>query len=341
MFTEPTTSAATLALYEGDANRFVAQYCREVEEDPTDIAFETRCVLATGWFLESHGRWSKTHIVRIALALSWKLERLVLQEMIDDPEDCEKSLLWRLKNRRPEARDSRKGEGKSHQSSSKKPRRSVRKSAQNAELRRLINFFRERGDAFSLWIAGYLQISSQIGCRTGDVDALQRKLYYLCAPAEKNTNGRGLTPSCEVLISSYPDLLVSKLDQWILQTAKWIAHYDGEWYLRRVINGRISRACEALKIKCISTATLRHFAIACMKASKFSPAEIAVLVNHKSSKTAAERYGKARTGFRRAKKTLGFREERLLLVRDKARPYTKAFGAADPLDPKDRPPVGS
>jgi integrase len=341
MFPEPTTSAATLATYNRDADRFVAQYCREVEEDPSEIPYETRLVLTARWFLESHGRWSKAHVVRTALALSWRLGLLVRQEMVDDPGGPEKSLLSRLKNDRPAAHDSRKGKEKIDCSSSKKFRRSVRKSAQNAELRRLINFFREQGDAFSLWIAGYLQIASRIGWRPGEVVALRREGRYLHAPAEKNTNGRGLTPCCEVIISSYPTSVASRIDQWILETAKWAELYDGEWYLRRVINGRLARACDRLGIKSISTATLRHFAIACMKASKFSPAEIAVLVNHKSSKTAAERYGKARTGFRRAKKMLRFQEEKLLLVRDKARPYTKAFGAADPLDLKGQPPVGS
>ena len=249
---------------------------------------------------------------------------MVRQDMIFDSDDSEKSLRWRLQHDRPEAHDSKSRKGKSDQPTSKKARRSVRKSARNAELRRLIEYFRNRGDAFSLWIAGYLQIASRIGWRPGEIVAIRREGDYLRAPAEKNTNGRGLAPNCEVIIS-YPDSLVSKLDQWILETAKWTERYDGEWYLRRALNARISRACEALKIRTISTATLRHFAIACMKASKFAPAAIAVIVNHKSSKTAAENYGKARTGFRRAKKMLRFREEKLLLVNDRARPYKKAF----------------
>jgi hypothetical protein len=219
MFPEPTTSAVTLATYDHDADLFVAQYCREVEEDPSEIPYETRVVLATRWFLENHGRWSKAHIVRIALALFWKLNILVQQEMVDDPGGPEKSLLSRLKNDRPKARDSKKEKEKSDRSIPKKYRRRVSKSVPNAQLRRLINFFREKGDPFSSWIAGYLQIASRIGWRPGEVVSVRREGHYLRAPAEKNTNGRGLSPVCEVIISSYPNSVVSKLDQWILETA--------------------------------------------------------------------------------------------------------------------------
>jgi hypothetical protein len=71
-----------------------------------------------------------------------------------------------------------------------------------------------------------------------------------------------------------------------------------------------------------------------MKASEFSETEIAVIVNRASNRTATEKYGKAQTGFRRAKKMLRLQEEKLLLVRDKARPYKKAFKAAAPLNPE-------
>lgn len=87
------------------------------------------------------------------------------------------------------------------------------------------------------------------------------------------------------------------------------------------MNSQLATACEALGIGRFSTYALRHFAIACMKRSGFSLAEIAVIVNHASNRTASERYGKSRDGIRRAKKLLRFREERLLLVRRRARRF--------------------
>jgi hypothetical protein len=108
--------------------------------------------------------------------------------------------------------------------------------------------------------------------------------------------------------------------------------------LTRIVNGRLYTACKALAIKGIPTASLRHFAIACMKASGFSRFEIAVIVNHASNRTATEQYGKARTGFRRAKKLLRFPGEKLLIVRDKARPYAKAFEEPTHPDPENGPP---
>lgn len=88
------------------------------------------------------------------------------------------------------------------------------------------------------------------------------------------------------------------------------------------MNRRIETACKSLGINPISAYTLRHFAISCMKGSGFSPAEIAVIVNHAASRTATERYGKKRSGIRRARKLLRFDERRLDKVRDNARRYS-------------------
>jgi hypothetical protein len=76
----------------------------------------------------------------------------------------------------------------------------------------------------------------------------------------------------------------------------------------------------------ISLYTLRHFAIACMKASGLSREEIAVIINHASTRTATERYGRARTGTKRAKKMFRIDPWRLALVRNKARTHVPKKG---------------
>jgi hypothetical protein len=63
-----------------------------------------------------------------------------------------------------------------------------------------------------------------------------------------------------------------------------------------------------------------------MKRSGFTRAEIAVLVNHATDRTATEKYGKGRGGIKRAKKMLVFQEARLVLVRDKARTFNRGPG---------------
>jgi hypothetical protein len=204
---------------------------------------------------------------------------------------------------------------------SKKKRNGCRKSVKWGDLRRIIEYFRRRDDDFSLWIAGYLQIASRIGWRPGEVVLVRREGNFLRAAAEKNTNDRGLSDTCEVDIGAYPESVIAKVDQWIADIGKWGDKYEGLWNLRTVMNGRLATACKAVGIARISTYTLRHFAISCMKRSGFSQSEIAVLVNHASNRTATEKYGKGRGGIKRAKKMLRFQEWRLSLVRDKVRRF--------------------
>ncbi len=123
-------------------------------------------------------------------------------------------------------------------------RKKYRKSCRPAELRALIGYFRNKGDRFSRWIAGYIQLSSRIGWRP----ALRREGKFLRAPAEKCTNERGLTDVCEVDISTYPARLIVELDQWIAQIDYWAKRYDGLWNLRVIINGRLATACAGLGI---------------------------------------------------------------------------------------------
>ena len=47
--------------------------------------------------------------------------------------------------------------------------------------------------------------------------------------------------------------------------------------------------------------------MSCMKKSGFSPADIAVIVNHATNRIAGEHYGKHRYGIVRAEERAGFR----------------------------------
>lgn len=330
MFPTAETSLDTIAVYERDAIRFVVQYARECEPDACDIPYERLVVLAVRWFLNTHGRWSEAYIRRLANALHQRLARLVAMELIDDRPDPEKSLFWALKNKRPQstektAQATKKSKSVAHQkrvAGKKKKRKKYRKSVRTQELRALINYFRDKADGFSHWIAGYLLIASRIGWRPGEIVALRREGYFLRAQAEKRSNGRGLADTCEVEVSAYPAWVVARIDRWIADIGKWGEQYGGSWNLRVVMNARLATACRSLGIRRVSTYTLRHFAISCMKKSGFSRSEIAVLLNHATNRTASEKYGKGRSGIKRAKKMLRFERARLHIVREKARPYS-------------------
>jgi hypothetical protein len=331
MFAAPQTSIQTVNLYRLDANKLVNQFCREVGREVLsgpceadyfgDAPYEVLLVEAAHWFLRSHERWSKSHIKRTALALHHELERFVLAEMIDGyGQNRGEPLLRALQKNRPRPATKTKKAGK------KNKRKPYRKSLKMQELRRLIEYFRGRPDEFSHWIAGYLLIASRIGWRPGEILILRREGKFLRAEAEKHSNGRGLTDTCEVDISAYPERLMVWLDQWIAGIERWEEKYDGLGRVQSNINGRLRTACEALGIKRVATYTLRQWAISCMKKSGFSQSEIAVIVNHASNRTATEKYGKGRGGIKRAKKMLRCQEERLILVRDKARRFKKQLG---------------
>jgi integrase len=327
---EPIRSDPTIARYEIDATKIIGQYCREHPAEVYDAPYESRVVMAVLWFLSSHGRWSDSYIRLVAAALSQRVEMLVMMELITDNPEPEKSLLRRLKKDRPQsikkAKKTNKSKAEAHQkkvAAKKKQRKAPRKSIPVRELRALVEYFRGQADGFSLWIVGYLMTASRLGWRPGEIVALRREGNFLRAPAEKNTNGRGLADTCEVDISAYPKRLTDRLDQWISAIEKWENRYGGLWNVRTVMNERLNTASDALGIKRVSCYTFRHFAIACMKRSGFSKSEIAVIVNHASTRTATERYGKARDGIKRAKKMLRYNVERLQLVRDPPRRSVK------------------
>ncbi|MBR0850259.1 site-specific integrase [Bradyrhizobium diazoefficiens] len=330
MFTEPVRSDDTIARYEIDATKIVGQYCREHPAEVCHAPYETRVTMCVGWFLDSDGRWSDSTIRGIAAALTQRVEMFVRMDLIYDNPEPAKSLLWRLKNARPQSRKkakkSKKAKKEAHQkkvAAKKMQRKAPRKSIPLRELRALVQYFRDQADGFSLWIAGYILIASRLGWRPGEIVSLRREGDFLRTRAEKHTNGRGLTDTCEVDISAYPKRLIDRLDQWIAAIEKWEEKYGGLWQVRRAMNERLATASDALGIERVCTYTFRHFAIACMKRSGFSKSEIAAIVNHASNRTATEKYGKARDGIKRAKKMLRFNEERLQLVRDPPRKSVK------------------
>jgi integrase len=333
VFAEAQRSPETIAEYEHEAGRLVAQYVRE------NPGHELRAPLVqtAHWFLNSHGRWEKNTIRSYAAALDQEMGSMLDYDTFD-PDSEEALLLWRLKNERPDpvgkTRKSKESKQVAHQqkvAAKKKKRKKHRKSIPVGELRALIRFFRSKDDEFSHWIAGYIMVASRLGWRPGEVLVLRREGNFLRAQAEKHSNQRGLTDTCEIDFSAYLEKsglikeasLVSELDKWIADTCKWKAYYGGRSKLQDNINSRLATACKNFKLKRICTYSFRHFAISCLKASGFSRAEIAVILNHATDRTAGEHYGKRRQGIKRARKMLAFDRARLPLVREKARSFDR------------------
>lgn len=92
------------------------------------------------------------------------------------------------------------------------------------ELRALVSYFRSEDGEFSLWIAGYIMLASRLGWRPGEILILQREGSLLRARAEKQSNQRGLTDTCEIDFSAclekFPLIkrvsLISDLDRGLL-----------------------------------------------------------------------------------------------------------------------------
>ena len=333
MFAEAQRSPETIVGYERETSRLVAQYLGENPKDEPIVPL----VQTAHWFLNSHGRWEQSTIRGFAAALHQEMGRMLEYDTFD-PDSEEALLLLRLKNDRPDpatTKKSKKSKQVAHQqkvAATKKKRKKHRKSLPMRELRALIAYFRSKDDEFSHWIAGYIILASRLGWRPGEILILQREGYFLRAGAEKHTNDRGLTDTCETDISAYFERsrliknvsLTSELDKWIAGTRKWEAYYGGLSKLQDNINTRLATACKKCKVKRVCTYTFRHFAISCLKASGFSRSEIAVIVNHATDRTATEHYGRRRHGFKRAKKMLRFDKARLQLVRGKARKFDRS-----------------
>jgi hypothetical protein len=322
----------TVETYEREVGRLVAQ-C--VAENPNDNAREQALVRTALWFLAQHGRWSPATIRIFAAALLQEMGRMLEFDRFD-PDFPEAILLKRLKHDRPapaeKATRSKNAKKVAHQkceAAKKKPRAKPRKSLPVRELRALRGYFLSSEDEFSLWVAGYITLASHIGWRPGEMLALKRNGTVLAAPAEKHTNGRGLTDTCRIDIAAFLEKirlirsanLIELIDKWTADTRKWEAFYRGITRLQDNINARLASACKHLKLKRVCTYTFRHFAVACMKASGFSRAEIAVILNHATDRTASQHYARRSRGIKRAKRGLGFDVALLKLVRPRFRKF--------------------
>lgn len=314
----------------------MAQFLRGPPRDEAPIIYDSPILGAARSFLDEHERWSASSIRLFAVALHQEVAELVLVGEFED-HPGEQSLLWRLEHKRPRpapiAKKSKRGKQVAHQErvATKKIRRNRRKSIPPTELGSLIEFFRFKADSFSLWIVGYIRLASRLGWRPGEIVSLTRDGTFLRARAEKCSNGRGLTETCEIDMSAYVERtrifenrnLLPQFDKWIADALKWEKYYGGRAELQDNINSRLATACKKIGIERVCTYTFRHFAISCMKASGFSRAEIAVRVNHPTSRTASEHYGERRFGVRRAKKMLRFDCKRLHLVSNEARIFKR------------------
>jgi len=349
MFMESIRSDPTTARYQFDAIKLIGQYCRENPAEVCDAPYESRVLMAVEWFLKGgDGNWSGAYIRLIAAALSEQVEMLLLMGLLIDNPEPEKSLLWKLKHKRPKPAEKTKQSTKEQQlahqkkvaTKRKKKKKAARKSIQVRELRALIRYFRSTKDDFSHWIVGYIILATRLGWRPGEILGLERVGHILRASAQKRGNQRGLTATCEIDISAYCEKsaifktknLVSEIDKWIADIPRWKTCYRGLSNLQDNINGRLATACQKCKFRRVCTYTFRHFAISCMKKSGFSRAEIAVLVNHATDRTAGEHYGRRRHGIKRPKKMLRFDRARLELVREKPRRWTKDADASMSTD---------
>lgn len=339
------------AHYSNQAIQLISEFQRE---HPDADQRTLPIIQATTWFLNSPGRWTAPSVKVYALALQQEITALLEFDAFD-PDSPEGQLLTRLEQSPPEpskkSKKSKKEKAVAHQKNvaakEKKAaakRKKRRKSLPMKELRGLLRYFRSREDEFSLWIAGYIIIASRLGWRPGEIINSYREGAFILSAAEKNTNNRGLTSTCEVDISAYFEKasliksasLASMIDRWMADAQKWKAYYGGQTKLLANINGRLATACKKVAIdgrlataskkvgiKRVCTYTFRHFAISCMKASNFTCADIAVIVNHASNRTATEHYGKRQHGVKRPKKMLGFDPLRVHLVRNLARSFER------------------
>jgi hypothetical protein len=327
-----------VARYSSEVITLIEQFQREhPEADQRQLPI----LQAAEWFLNSPGRWAASSVTIYALALEQEIAGLPEFDTFD-PDSREGQILQRLKNNQPaplKAKKTEKEKAVAHQKkvaakkkkAVAKKRKKRRKSLPVKELRELVRHFRSREDEFSRWIAGYIMIASRLGWRPGEIISLHREGNLIRSAAEKNTNNRGLTDTCEVDISAYFKKarlfknvsLASEIDSWIADARKWEAYYGGRKKLLANVNGRLATASKNCKTERVCTYTFRHFAISCMKASKFTCAEIAVIINHASDRTASEHYGKRQHGVKRPKKMLRFDPLRVPLVRSLARPFDR------------------
>lgn len=300
MFPKASITFETQQAYGAEAWRLVDQFKRE---DPGSTV-RSPLLGTIQWFLRQDGRWADTTVRRYAVALAQELEDMLEFDSFP-PESWEAVLLEALYNDRPQPAAA--------------PSIKSRKHLPVSELRALVAYFRSSNDAFAQWCAGYLILASRLGWRPGEVVDVQRRGMLLVARAEKFTNGRGLAETCQANLSPYGARWFRELDEWISNVGKFEQVYGGRKGLQANLNSRLQTACRVLRIKRVCAYTLRHFAIASMKASGLTRREIAVLVNHATDRTASDEYGKKRHGAKRARRRWMIDQARLAKVRSISR----------------------
>src|SRR5882757_11126932 len=113
MFPTAKRSPGTIAAYEREASRLVAQCQRENPDDAPSAPL----VQTADWFLNAHARWSDNTIRLYANAIEQEMGKILEFDSFD-PDSQEAVLLRRLKNDRPnpvvETKKSKKGKVVAH-----------------------------------------------------------------------------------------------------------------------------------------------------------------------------------------------------------------------------------
>jgi hypothetical protein len=126
MFASAQRSPETSADYARETSRLVAQYfCENPQDEPRAPLVQT-----ANWFLNSHGRWAQNTIRGFAAALHQEMGS-VLDYDTFDPDSEEASILWRLKNERPDPVSKTKKSKKTSRLPTSKRSQSRKRSGRN------------------------------------------------------------------------------------------------------------------------------------------------------------------------------------------------------------------
>lgn len=232
------------ARYSSEVAGLIEQFHHEhPDADPRKLPI----LHAAEWFLNSPGRWTAQPVKVYALALKQEIEGLLEFDSFD-PGSPEGQILQRLECAPPtplKKAKTKKAKAVAHQkkvaakkkkAATVKKRKKRRKSLPMKELRKLVRYFRSRDDEFSHWIVGYIIFASRVGWRPGEIINLQRDGNLIRAAAEKHTNNRGLTDTCEIDIGAYiekahlirSNSLALEIDRWIGDARKWKLIAEGK-----------------------------------------------------------------------------------------------------------------
>ncbi len=334
-----TKSNQTYERYNDEAAFTINQFIHESDRDDLpDLDTPDLTIAATQWVLDQRARWAKSYVTLKCLAMAQRVQVLTVCGLI--PEASGEKLLHALKEERPRPvgpNDAVHPKKRQQQ----KPSRSVR----NRTLRKVIASLSGDDDEFNVWIAGSLRIGSRNGWRPCEQFGMRLDGNILSGPAEKfsrvdtedteNTEAskkkiggphdRGLFERLEIVVGErYPKKIITALREWIARAPHWLQVYGGSEALLAAMRERINRACEREGVKAFPPYALRHFAIASMKRSGRSKAEIAAVVNHLSDRTAGENYRRGTSGIRRPRAMFSVAPARIAEVRKSKRSFAES-----------------